>query len=156
MPNLLKIDPVKTWEELENRKSLQTDGQTDDGRQAIRKAHLSRRRRWAKNKRKFYLWIHWNESWIQKWVCLKTDRYFDLYPIMWNVFYLQHHKVESKLKRMGLNHHNMSQFFIFILNVFLYKKRLVYASPHAPSFAPSFSTPMYHICIYLLYKDICN
>ena len=104
----------------------------------------------------FYLWIYWNESWIQKWICLKTDRYFDLYPIMWNVFYLQHHKVESKLKRMGLNHHNMSQFFIFILNVFLYKKRLVYASPHAPSFAPSFSTPMYHICIYLLYKDICN
>ena len=38
--------PCGFWEEVENRKSLQTDRrtedrQTDDGRQAIRKAHLS-------------------------------------------------------------------------------------------------------------------
>ena len=37
-----------SWEEVENRKSLQTDGQTEDGRQAIRKAHLSFQLRWAK------------------------------------------------------------------------------------------------------------
>ena len=40
-------------EEDENMKSLQTDGQTDkqtdDGRQVIRKAHLSFQLRWAKN-----------------------------------------------------------------------------------------------------------
>ena len=41
--------PSGSWEEVENRKSLQTDGQTDDVRQAIRKAHLSFQLRWAKN-----------------------------------------------------------------------------------------------------------
>ena len=40
--------PSGSWEEVENRKSLQTDGQTDDGRQAIRKANLSFQLRWAK------------------------------------------------------------------------------------------------------------
>ena len=50
-----------SWEEDENVKSLQTDGQTyrqidgrtdrrtDDGQQAIRKAHLSFQLRWGKN-----------------------------------------------------------------------------------------------------------
>ena len=45
--------PSGSGEEVENRKSLQTDGrtdgQTDDGRQVIRKAHLSFQLRWAKN-----------------------------------------------------------------------------------------------------------
>ena len=44
--------PSGSWEEDENEKSLQTDGQTDrrtdDGQQAIRKAHLSFQLRWAK------------------------------------------------------------------------------------------------------------
>ena len=38
MPGLVEIG---SGEEDENVKSLQTDGQTDDGRQVIRKAHLS-------------------------------------------------------------------------------------------------------------------
>ena len=33
--------PSGSWEEDENMKSLQTDRQTDDGQQVIRKAHLS-------------------------------------------------------------------------------------------------------------------
>ena len=53
--------PSGSWEEVENRKSLQTDRQTDrqtdgqtdeqtdDGRKAIRKAHMSFRLRWANN-----------------------------------------------------------------------------------------------------------
>ena len=49
--------PSGSGEEDENVKSLQTDGrtdrrtdrQTDDGRQVIRKAHLSFQLRWAKN-----------------------------------------------------------------------------------------------------------
>ena len=44
--------PSGSVEEDENVKSLQTDrqtdGQTDDGRQVIRKAHLSFQLRWAK------------------------------------------------------------------------------------------------------------
>ena len=46
--------PSGSGEEDENVKSLQTDrqtdGQTDAGRQVIRKAHLSFQLRWAKNK----------------------------------------------------------------------------------------------------------
>ena len=49
--------PCCSWEEDENVKSLQTDGQTDrqtdrrtdDGQQAIRKSQLSFQLRWAKN-----------------------------------------------------------------------------------------------------------
>ena len=41
--------PRGSGEENENVKSLRTDGQTDDERQAIRKAHLSFQFRWAKN-----------------------------------------------------------------------------------------------------------
>ena len=45
--------PSGSWEQVENRKSLQTNGQTDrqtdDSRKAIRKAHLSFQLRWAKN-----------------------------------------------------------------------------------------------------------
>ena len=45
--------PSGSGEEDENVKSLQTNGQTDrrtdDGRQVIRKAHLSFQLRWAKN-----------------------------------------------------------------------------------------------------------
>ena len=37
-----------SWEEVENRKSLQTERQTDAGWKAIRKAHLSFQLRWAK------------------------------------------------------------------------------------------------------------
>ena len=48
--------PSGSGEEDENVKSLQTDGQTDrrtdDGRQVIRKAHLSFQLRWAKKKQK--------------------------------------------------------------------------------------------------------
>ena len=40
--------PSGFGEEDENVKSLQTDRQTDDGRQTIRKAHLSFQLRWAK------------------------------------------------------------------------------------------------------------
>ena len=39
--------PYSSWEEVENRKSLQTDRQTDDGWKVIRKAHLSFQLRWA-------------------------------------------------------------------------------------------------------------
>ena len=45
--------PSGSGEEVENRKSLQTDRQTDDGRQVIRKAHLSFQLRWAKNQRDY-------------------------------------------------------------------------------------------------------
>ena len=41
--------PSGSREEDENVKSLQTDGQTDDGRQVIIKAYLSFQLRWAKN-----------------------------------------------------------------------------------------------------------
>ena len=57
-------------EEDENVKKLQTDGQTDDGRQVIRKAHLNFQLRWAKNdlfiklgiteSSKFKTWKHMN------------------------------------------------------------------------------------------------
>ena len=51
VPRLVEIDPV-VQEKMNNVKSLQTDGQTegqtDDGRQVIRKAHLSFQLRWAK------------------------------------------------------------------------------------------------------------
>ena len=40
--------PSSSGEEDENVKSLQTDRQTDDGRQVIRKAHVSFQLRWAK------------------------------------------------------------------------------------------------------------
>ena len=40
MPSLVEID-TGSGEEDENVKSLQTDGQIDDGRQVMRKAHLS-------------------------------------------------------------------------------------------------------------------
>ena len=47
--------PSSSGEENENVKSLQTDRQTiDDGRQVIRKAHLSFQLRWAK---KFFLFL---------------------------------------------------------------------------------------------------
>ena len=61
--------PSGSWEEVKNRKSLQTDGQTDgqtdrqtdDGRKAIRKAHLSFQLRWAKkiarSKSKQRIWL---------------------------------------------------------------------------------------------------
>ena len=42
--------PSGSGEEDENVKSLQTDRQTDDGRQVIRKTHLSFQLRWANKK----------------------------------------------------------------------------------------------------------
>ena len=41
--------PSGFWVEVKNTKSLQTEGQTDDGWQAIGKGHLSLQLRWAKN-----------------------------------------------------------------------------------------------------------
>ena len=49
--------PNGSGEEDENVKSLQTDGQTDEWQQVIRKAHLSFQLRWAKNdNKKFSPW----------------------------------------------------------------------------------------------------
>ena len=49
-----------SWEEVENRKSLQTD----DGWKAIRKAHLSFQLRWAKN----FSWLslRWSRQVLKK------------------------------------------------------------------------------------------
>ena len=41
--------PSGFWVEVKNTKSLQTEGQTDDGWQAIGKGHLSLQLTWAKN-----------------------------------------------------------------------------------------------------------
>ena len=56
--------PSGSGEEDKNVKSLQTDRQTDrqtdDGRQVIRKAHLSFQLRWAK--KNIDLWCYWERS----------------------------------------------------------------------------------------------
>ena len=49
-----------SWEEVVNRKSLQTDRQTDDGRKAIRKAHLSFQIWWAKKP------LNWTNLYIKE------------------------------------------------------------------------------------------
>ena len=50
--------PSGSWEEDVNVKSIQTDGQTDEERQVIRKAHSSFQLRWAKKAKGNFL----NES----------------------------------------------------------------------------------------------
>ena len=91
--------PSGSGEEDENVKSLQTDGrtdrqtdgqtdrQTDDGRQVIRKAHLSFQLRWAKNSyiwsKLFYIWnsvffIYFSYILISKW--LKFCHFCPFFP----------------------------------------------------------------------------
>ena len=58
--SVVEIGPCGSGEEDENVKSLRTDGrtdrETDDGRHAIRKAHLSFQLRWANYlKKKMFL-----------------------------------------------------------------------------------------------------
>ena len=60
--------PSGSGEEVENRKSLQTDGQTDGrtdaGRKAIRKAHLSFQLRWANKNhaQSLFIQIWWKKK----------------------------------------------------------------------------------------------
>ena len=50
VPSLVEIGPVVLEKKIKMWKIYrQTDGQTDDGRQVVRKAHLSFQLRWAKN-----------------------------------------------------------------------------------------------------------
>ena len=65
--------PSGSWEQVENRKSLQTNGQTDDGRQAIRKAHLSFQLRWAKNRATKFNWYSLlTDKKLSKYGCLSV------------------------------------------------------------------------------------
>ena len=68
--------PSGSGEEDENVKSLQTDRQTGDGRQVIRKAHLSFQLRWAKKpknknyhiRREYQMRVKFTDKW-KKWSC---------------------------------------------------------------------------------------
>ena len=64
--------PSGSVEEEENVKSLQTDGQTDDRRQVIRKAHLSFQLKWAKKGDKDFLIT------LSSWECLHYYHIFGL------------------------------------------------------------------------------
>ena len=68
MPSLVEIGPVVLEKKMKMWKVYrltdgQTDRQTDDGRQVIRKAHLSFQLRWAKNiSHDFFVYLVW--SWL--------------------------------------------------------------------------------------------
>ena len=73
--------PSGSWGEVENRKSLQSDGQTDDGQKAIRKAHLSFQLRWVKkiqNRRRLRL--------LQL-MAIEQWRFLSLPHLLWQFWY---------------------------------------------------------------------
>jgi hypothetical protein len=81
VPNLIRIGPVVLEKKVENVKVyIQTDGQTDDGQRAIRKAHLSFQLRWAKN-RILLPWIFPIQLWNTSYKSITKTRYMNKWRI---------------------------------------------------------------------------